>query len=396
MSTDFGYRTTRSAAAAAVTHGHVVVTAVVLSLSGVVALVSPRTWAVEATLTAVFREPWVGAVIATTAFLALCPFLLKCVGRAVDTQEAMSSDGLLPGAADSRRMPIVAALCVGGLATLTAAVLSVVNLLQLLALCTVTVHALVCLSLIVVQHKPADQLGIRLKNRYLAQPTAGDTWRPTETTVSYISVFSSDYGALQLRNDESPHEAAPDVTSPCQVWQTDAHMCQLATTEDSPSQSSASMSPTDRPPSSTSSSDTDIDEVVDEYQESQRIKRRRHFRDAFPSTSTYRYSVGATAVVCVCSVCLTLVVCRATHTDLRHPDALGLSLFGVLAVTLALAVVVVAAMPTNRLPVSSAAVSGTTRSRWTPLVCVSVQLVLVTSLPALVWVQCAGWLAVGE
>ena len=395
MSTDFGYRTTRSAAGAAVTHGHVVVTAVVLSLSGVVALVSPSTWAVEATLTAVFREPWVGYVITTTAFLALCPFLLKCFGRAVDTQEAMSSDGLLPGAPDSRRMPIIVALCVGGLATLTAAVLSVVNLLQLLAFCTVSVHALVCLSLIVVQHKPADQLGIRLKNRYLAQPTVGDTWRPTETTVSYISVFSSDYGALQLRNDES-HEAAPDVTSPCEVWQTEAHMCQLATTEESPSQSSASMSPTEQPPSSTSSSDTDIDEVVDEYQESQRIKRRRHFRDAFPSTSTYRYSMGATAVLCVCSVCLALVACRATHTDLRHPDALGLSLFGVLAATLGLSVVVVAAMPTNRLPVSSAAVSGTTRSRWTPLACVSVQLVLVTSLPALVLVQGAGWLAVGE
>ncbi|KAI0212519.1 Cationic amino acid transporter 4, vacuolar [Lamellibrachia satsuma] len=392
-STDYDSRTTKSSAGVAVKLGHVVMVTVAMSLAGVVTLVSPAKWTNEATLTAAFDGRWFGYVIGATAFLALTPFLLKCYGRAVDSQEAMTLDGLLPGAvreaSDTRRITVVAAFFVGGLATLTAAILSVVNLLQLLAFCTLGIHVFVCLSLVVVQHKPADQLGIKLKNRYIMPPTIGDTWRPTKTTVSYIAVFSSDYGATQLRNDDS-YDATPDMTSPWQVSQTNAHMCQLER-ETSPSLSpptSPSMSPTEQ--ASTSSSDTDIDEVVDEYRESQRIRHRRHFRDSFPSIATYRYTVGATATLCACSVCAALVASRGGATDFRHPNALILSAIGLLAVTLAFAATIVAAMPTNRLPTSS-----TVRSRWTPLFCVSVQLVLITSLPAVVWLQAVCWIAVG-
>ena len=385
--------TTKTPLSIAVVLGHVIVTTVVLSLSGIVTLLSPVTWVREATLTAAFDARWVAYLITAMTLLALGPFICTCFWRAADTQQTMASDGLLPGdlRSDTRRIPVGTALFVGGLAVMTAGILSVVNLIQLLACCTIIVHVLVCVSLVAVQHKPADQLGIRLKNRYLVQPTIGATWRTTETTVSYIALFSSDYGSTQLHSNGS-YDAAPNMTTPSPESQTAAHLCQLERHGSSSLPPSTSAMGQD---SSSSSSDTDIDDVVGEYRESERIRCRRHFRDAFPSISTYRYTFGATAILCVCSVCAGLVARRGSALDSRHPDSLALSLFGLLAVTLALSAGVVAAMPTNRLS-SSASVVGTARSRWTPLACVFVHLVLATSLPVVVLLQAAGWLGLGK
>ena len=394
LTSTFASGTTKTPLNIAVVLGHVIVTTVVLSLSGIVTLLSPVTWVREATLTAAFDARWVAYLITAMTLLALGPFIFTCFCRAADTQQAMASDGLLPGdlRSDTRRVPVGTALFVGGLAVTTAGILSVVNLIQLLACCTLILHVLVCVSLVAVQHKPADQLGIRLKNRYLVQPTIGATWRTTATTVSYIALFASDYGATQLHSDGS-YDAAPNVTTQNPESRTEAHLCQLER-HGSPLLSPCRPTPA-RELDSSSSSDTDIDDVVGEYRESERIRCRRHFRDAFPSISTYRYTFGATVILCVCSVCAGLVARRGSALDLQHPDSLALSLFGLLAVTVALSAGVVAAMPTNRLS-SSASVVGTARSRWTPLACVFVHLVLATSLPVVVLLQAASWLALGK
>ena len=198
---------------------------------------------------------WLRYIFFIGVFVALVPFASSNFVQAGELLHALASDGLVPqvvGEYSSRSgLPIGGILAHGILSSVCAIVFNLSDMLAVVVLCILVVQTLACISLINLRYQPRRTYQPNTKKERQKR-------RKKRKTETLSSALRNDLHLIQESTESaSPLEGASSRTG--QAYGT--LQLRLDNSEDSDLLEEQQMTEND------SSSDTDIDDVVDEYKE---------------------------------------------------------------------------------------------------------------------------------
>lgn len=375
-----------------------------------VTLMSPLdVWQTESPLGETFALVglhWVTYLISAVAVLCLIPVLLVHYTKMVSTMYAMASDGLLPALchvmSDQSDTPILPVIILGVVGSFCSLVFSLTNLVLLLGFTSLTVFAISAIAVLSQRYRPSqihirnqqrrqEQRVQRQRVRHCSGNTYGSTVAenptppPTEGTESEATLQvagSQINGDLQTEmNGNFPHIDDDEAD-----WPIDPMVGQ---SDPSPRPRGEDIGIDDV----STSSDTDIDDIVQEYQV-EAVSCAMASTRTFPSEVTHNHVLAAIASFTLSTICLAAVFTHA-QTQLSEAD------IGCIAVVLILIVVVITSAVYMILQPQDFTIPAILTVRvpafpWIPLLTILTNIHLAVQMSAQVWLQVVFWLLIGK
>ena len=340
---------------------------------------------------------WMAYVISGAGVLVLLPVLLVVYNKLVTVISEMCKDGLLPlpctVLADRADLPVIPVIILGVVTSFLALLLSLRNQALLMGCCSLGIHALVALSVLSQRYRPS---------RFRRHHRPSLSYQTTPKSILHTPTSPRDsnaqgYGATvgDVTEDTTPDNTVSQpsnrhVTFAEGDWPIDNMIGQSEDEEQSRAQS---VDPFEDDDSSIDSDDTDIDEIVAEYQVASvtcRIGEGRHR----PTERSHSHTLVAVACFMCASVLLAAIL---THAQKPLLDGRAVVIVSSLVVCLVLAgsVVVIVLQPQDRATPNLLACR-TPAIPWLPLITLFIIIHLIIQMPGLIWIELLIAITIGK
>lgn len=390
-STDFTSRVVRRPVLLAEGLNFALTTLLLIGVGSCMTLISlSTTWQSEAPLAESYLNAgivWMKYFLSVFAILFLLPVQLHQFHSSVLMLRDLSVDGLLPKALssqpDDHSTPLWAAAACGVLSAPLAMLFSLTSLTQLLAISFILVHTTAALIVLALRFRPTEESAHEAQRRRQIQRRLRRRTQP-RTHGNNNEPNKSIYGSM-----------VPPVTSPS---------AELPTDSSNPSSSNSLVDDVELLGQTEnltredhSSSDSDIDDVVEEYKYNVCIRvlseqRHRDFLLRTPTVESYRRALLGILGFLISSMCVAAILLHGQHHLLQPVVLVFLVLFLLtLLVSLGLAVrqpidTVECAFLLIKVPLVP----------WVPLAAALVNIHLMVALPAIPWITLAVWSITGN
>ena len=359
---------------------------------------------------------WTKYFIAVIAIIFLLPVQLCQFQLCVSTLCELCQDGLVPRAiasnSDENKVPLWGSVMCGIISAVCAMILNLTCLSQLLSISFILVHTIAALVVLALRFRPTEESAneaqkrreIHKRQRKRGRPgkslrnnnVSGQDRNHYGSTVPPSTIQSSDVGVSAEPNDGSRQPQASSNPSTNGTIGTTADSIDdvelLGRTESLSNQVSGDQQ------DNASSSDSDIDDVVEEYKYSVciRVLSEQRHRDFFlrtPTVATYRRALLALLGFLVFSLCVAAILLRGqAHLATGSPAILVFLVVFLILVIACLAVAVRQPIDTVECVFLLIKVPCVP---WLPLLAVFINVHLVVAIGAIPWVQLAVWSLIG-
>lgn len=285
---------------------------------------------------------WMNYFLCPVSIVLLSPNLCTQMNRAVDVIHEVAEDGLLMRifrksmGPDNLSTPSVwSCIAAGSISSVGAMIFNLTTLSQLASATVVCVHFVVIADVIAVRFRPKDEnRKSTVRRSRMRERNGKNSGRNLNSDSCYGTTSSPNLRANGCDHTEVNNDLHPEIIQPETTLD--------PTAEDQRRDEDGWSPETDDVTDDVSSSDTDIDDVVDEYLQT----THRNGRTADDSlldfrcttTDSYRKSIHLLAVFITSGLLFTAIVCRLASSSVTNRAIIGVVTFVWFTVTLICAV----------------------------------------------------------
>ncbi|ELU07338.1 hypothetical protein CAPTEDRAFT_215385 [Capitella teleta] len=395
-STDFTSRVIRRPVILSETINFSVTTLLLIGVGSSLTLLSLNSsWSSEAPFAESYLDAdisWMKYLVSSVTVLFLIPVLLSQFHSGVMMLGDLSQDGLLPRVFsfqnDDKHLPLWSAAVCGIISSISSMLLTLTALAQTAAISFLLVHTITALIVLALRFRPTEESANEAQKRRQIQKRLRKRTGNSVRNNNRVKAAKNSYGATTApRTEEVNISESPSNSSGSGILNTSAESGDV---ELLGRQESLQGQPREQ----LSSSDSDIDDVVEEYKFNVciRVLTEQRHRDFFlkvPSVESYRRAMLAILAFLVASVCTAAILLRG-QSHIAHGQPIVFVFLAIFVAILAVCLVVAARQPTDTVECAFLLIK-VPGVPWLPLVGAFINMNLMVSLPAIAWVILSVW-----